>query len=89
MDILEAKYGNGNFINVKELIEEYRQNNIVYIPKTTSLNKLFKYDPATGKRKTLYVLWKLVKNNCIVLNEFCDKIIDKSLDTSANKSTTL
>jgi hypothetical protein len=77
MDILEAKYGNGNFINVKEIIEEYRQKNTIYIPKSTSLSKLFKYDPAIGKRKTLTVLWKLVKNNSIVLNEFCDKIVDK------------
>jgi hypothetical protein len=78
MEILEAKYGNSNYlINVIDKIEKYKNNDIIFIPKDIQINKLFCVDPNVGGSKYIKVMWKKTTIKQIVLRERCDTIIDE------------
>ena len=76
MEIIEANYYSLNYNKqIKELLENYIQNDIIYISKESNIDNLIRTD---NNLSYIKILWKKIETHNIVLLENCTKIVSDS-----------
>jgi hypothetical protein len=76
MEILEAIYNSLNYTKpIKELLENYKKNNIIYISKDSIIDNLIKPDNSLSY---ITILWKMTQLHNTILLENCTKIVSNT-----------
>lgn len=75
MEIIEANYHSIHIKSITSaLIEGYKKNDMIYIPRGSNIEGLIKI-PNNNNLSFIKIIWKMTYNNSIVLEESCTKIV--------------